>query len=196
MEKAVGAVEHGRRVGLLVCSYFSCNRSLPFIFFMKRPRCLTHAQYHDVRESGVTHASILAGGPSLDTAHDIQSRMYASALRTGVPFLDEMNPRGGGLEPGGFVELAGRSGAAKSEACLCAVATCVLPRACGGHESSVAFFDNDRRLCVPRLMAILEHRLREAPLPACGGGDRSTESWWRSSDIPKPTAKIRMHACT
>ena len=79
-----------------------------------------------------------------ETLDDCMARLsrLCTSLRTSLPFLEEQEAKKGiRLRVGQVLELAGPSGACKTESLLQAAATCVLPQRFDGCGSAVLFVD-------------------------------------------------------
>ena len=98
-----------------------------------------------------------------ETLDDCMARLsrLCTSLRTSLPFLEEQEAKKGiRLRVGQVLELAGPSGACKTESLLQAAATCVLPQRFDGCGSAVLFVDMSGGLDPLRLVQILDARIR------------------------------------
>eukprot|EP00026_Physarum_polycephalum_P008449 Phypoly_transcript_08535.p1 GENE.Phypoly_transcript_08535~~Phypoly_transcript_08535.p1 ORF type:complete len:341 (+),score=45.97 Phypoly_transcript_08535:203-1225(+) len=112
-----------------------------------------------------------------ETAQALFHRAAHSKLKTGITLFDT-DARG--LKNGDIVEIYGPTSVGKTELLYSVIVSCVLPRkwndvTIGGHGVGVIYFDNDYHFCMPRLISIIEHRVRDALDPTMNATDEDIQ---------------------
>jgi len=111
------------------------------------------------------HTNMDPQAPFDETAHALFKRGTVKPIATGLKLFDKDLP--GGLKYGDVVEVYGQANVGKTEVILQILVNCILPKRwngtdINGNESGVVYFDNDLHLSMPRLLAVMESRIRSS----------------------------------